>query len=182
MTATWTNLDLEVSYYRPGSISVSPNAGERYTRQEQTLGAPVRRLVDPPGTHMWQLSWRDRQEVLHRWWWIRDGYIEGYLTHEVMAHEREVLSRQADGIVAVQLWIEAGADEKAFPVADPIATHWRNRWLELHAAARHQAEIRRQKKALREGHETLKAIKRELRGPVSSPQKASRPARTSPTL
>lgn len=104
---------------------------------------------------------------LHRYHELRP-----LLTIEQMARERVRLRKQAASeVVDLNAWRRLAS----------AMTEYREREQAWQQARVEQAETARQRKALREGHQTLLTIKRMLRGAVPLPQPESRLARTSPT-
>jgi hypothetical protein len=146
---------------------------------ETTVAIRARLEKDPDADPFWVKQATERLD------WAIDGYLGGYIEKERLDAEAELFREDADYLLNV------AAIRRSFSLVDlldmsdeerAIARETRRvKWQQQEAEAAAQREVRHQRAKLREGHQTLTAIRRYLRGQDRSPLPASRPARTSPT-
>ena len=124
-----------------------------------------------------------RDQTLKRWHWAVESYCDGYIEHDQLDEERALFETNAEKIIERQsflAYLRWAEKERSRPRTEAEQAR-RLEWLEKEAQLATQTELRRQRSRLREGHQTLSAIRRVLQGrdPLHRPGSAA--AMTSPT-
>jgi hypothetical protein len=125
-----------------------------------------------------------REGPIKRYDWAVEGMISGYISRTYLTREVNRFLKVAEGLIAEQsvLAIWRWMSEQANRPLTEAERKRRQEWLEAEALRATQAELRRQRKRLREGHATLTAIRKVLaHGARSSLVLASEPETSSPT-
>ncbi len=101
-----------------------------------------------------------RDETLRRRQWAIDSYIEGWITAEREDEEVARFEKTAKELLSEQVLIEFLS--RRHPPLTKAEEERRTQWLKLEAQRAVQVETQRQRKRLREGHQTLTAIRKLL--------------------
>ncbi len=123
------------------------------------------------------LRYMEGEHVIQRFRWAVDSSIEGYIDKQRSNEEVALFRKTAEALIAKQMLLEMLRRTNAPLTAQEEER--RREWLEQLAQQATRREIRLQRKRLRDGHTTLTAIRRVLRGADPYPQQASTPEKTS---
>ena len=184
----------EYRYTRDGVMYHRSIAAEAFVRRQSPGRPPVGLSADVdlnwPGTVERRLTgmWPkplglaiEAQHLTRTHRKVSRAYEEGHIGEDELERHKRWFVREGRLLLRLAEFANAKDREGAPPPRSNRERQRRLEWLAMERAELQRQETARQLRLLREGHQTLRAIRKHLHDPVSSRPQESRPEKTSPT-